>query len=228
MNRGFLRLAVWLMAASMIVLGILLPIHLVGFNLGFYRSQWEKLDVPADTGMTMEDLERSASTLLSYFTGKVDSPQLTVTIYGRERPLYNSKEISHLKDVKGLFSAGLVLEQVLAAEILGLGLFLWKAWEKRALSRSLTLSGGILLGGLLALAAAARADFTEFWTNFHLLTFTNDLWLLDPATDWLVNIYPEGFFLAAVERVGVIASGLAILYLVSGFLVRQFAADNRH
>ncbi|MGE5578547.1 MAG: TIGR01906 family membrane protein [Bacillota bacterium] len=228
MNRSFLRLAISLMVASLIVLGILLPIHLVGFNLGFYRSQWERLGVTADTGMTMEDLGRSASTLLQYFTGKAETPQLTVTVNGQERPLYNPKEMTHLADVKTLFNYGFMLEQVLAAEVLGLGLFLRKARESRALSRSLSLAGGILLGALLTLIVAARTNFTGFWTNFHLLTFTNDLWLLDPATDWLVRIYPEGFFLAAVERVGIIASGISLLYLVSGLLVRHFAADNRH
>jgi len=225
---NLVRPAVWLMTVSLIVVGILLAIHWVGFDLGFYRAQWERLEVPLDTGMSMEDLELSASTLLNYFTGKADTPQVTVAVYGHERALYNSKEMTHLADVKTLFSSGIMLEQLLLAEVLGIGLFLVKARKGRAVSRSLILAGSVLLAALLTLMVAARSDFTEFWTNFHLLTFTNDLWLLDPATDWLVKIYPEGFFLAAVERVGVMASGISALYLVSGLLVRHFAADNRH
>lgn len=227
-NRTAQNLGAALLLVSLIVLCVLVPAHVVAFNLGFYRSQWEKLGVPEDTGMSMPDLTRSASTLLAYFTGSVATPQVTVAIHGRERTLYNSKEISHLEDVRSLFGFGFTLEQVLAAEVLGISLYLAKSGNRRALARSLLVAGGTTLGILIALAIPARMDFSGFWTNFHLLTFTNELWLLDPDVDWLIKMFPEGFFLSAVQRIGVIASGISLFYLVSGLLVRNLAADHRH
>ena len=227
-NRTVRNLATALLSVSLIILCVLVPVHLVAFNLGFYRSQWEALGVPEGTGMSLADLSGSASALLGYFTGKVETPQVTVPIFGEERELYNAKELSHLTDVKSLFGAGLTLEQILAAEVLGIALYLWKARELRTLSRGLLASGGVNIALLAALAAIARTDFSDFWTNFHLLTFTNENWLLDPTSDWLVMMFPEGFFLSAVMRIGILASGISLGYLVLGLVVRNLAAHDRH
>lgn len=45
------------------------------------------------------------------------------------------------------------------------------------------------------------ADFNGFWTTFHQLFFTNDLWLLNPATDLMINLFPEAFFSHLVIRI---------------------------
>src|SRR5699024_3895128 len=40
----------------------------------------------------------------------------------------------------------------------------------------------------------ALIDFNGFWIHFHKLLFSNDLWLLNPATDRMINMFPESFF----------------------------------
>lgn len=47
-------------------------------------------------------------------------------------------------------------------------------------------------------------DFTSCFTLFHKLFFTNNLWIFDPETDYMIRMLPEGFFLDMVIRVGVI------------------------
>ena len=37
-------------------------------------------------------------------------------------------------------------------------------------------------------------DFTGFWTWFHTVFFSNDLWLLDPRTDFMICMLPEIIF----------------------------------
>ena len=37
---------------------------------------------------------------------------------------------------------------------------------------------------------------------FHHLFFDNDLWILDPAKDNLINLLPEGFFSDTAFRIG--------------------------
>jgi integral membrane protein (TIGR01906 family) len=222
------RIATALLTVSLIVICALVSVHLVALNLGFYRQKWVEFGVTEDTRMSLESLSLAGRALTDYFTGKSATPQVTVPIEGQERPLYNQTELTHLVDVKTLFAAGITLEQVLAAEVLGIALYLNRAGYKRALSRSFLMAGLVTLGILVALAVPATMNFTGFWTNFHLLTFTNDLWILDPNTDWLIKMFPEDFFLSAVTRVGVISSGISILYILSGLLVRNLSADNRH
>ena len=37
-------------------------------------------------------------------------------------------------------------------------------------------------------------DFTSFWTWFHTIFFSNQLWLLDPNTDFMICMLPETIF----------------------------------
>ena len=55
---------------------------------------------------------------------------------------------------------------------------------------------------------------------FHHIFFHNDLWILDPATDMLINIVPEGFFSDTVLHIGItfflyvaVVFGLALFFL---------------
>ena len=59
-----------------------------------------------------------------------------------------------------------------------------------------------MLGGCLAVLAAltaaavwAAVDFDSLFILFHKLSFTNDLWLLDPQTDLLIRLMPTEFFI---------------------------------
>ena len=56
----------------------------------------------------------------------------------------------------------------------------------------------------LFLGVAMSIDFTSCFTLFHKLFFTNNLWIFDPETDYMIRMLPEGFFSDMVIRVGVI------------------------
>lgn len=38
--------------------------------------------------------------------------------------------------------------------------------------------------------------FNDFWTLFHEVMFTNDMWLLDPRISTMINMFPLPFWLA--------------------------------
>jgi integral membrane protein (TIGR01906 family) len=80
-----------------------------------------------------------------------------------------------------------------------------------ALARAGIVGGGItiLLIGLLALGS--MVDFEALFLQFHYLSFSNSLWLLDPATDRLIQLFPEGFFYDAALRIGLQTVGEGII-----------------
>ena len=60
-------------------------------------------------------------------------------------------------------------------------------------------------------------DFYNFWLFFHELIFTNDLYMLDPYTDLLINIMPLDFFVVICLNVSMyfgllFAGSFAIMY----------------
>ncbi len=58
--------------------------------------------------------------------------------------------------------------------------------------------------------------FYKYFRIFHKIFFANDLWMFDPATDYMIRMLPEGFFLDFVFRIGGFFVGsLAVLGVVS-------------
>ena len=70
---------------------------------------------------------------------------------------------------------------------------------------------------VFALCLFAAAGFDTLFLKLHQLAFANDLWQLDPRRDYLVIIFPQGFWLDATMRVvALTVAGAVALTLASG------------
>lgn len=63
---------------------------------------------------------------------------------------------------------------------------------------------GVFFAACLALAAVISTDFSRYFVVFHHIFFDNDLWILDPDTDMLINIVPEAFFMDTALRIAIV------------------------
>lgn len=103
-----------------------------------------------------------------------------------------SSERSHLVDVSRLFRALLACGVVASALLCWLGLRR-KSWLFQGLR-----DGALLLGlGAALVGAAFVMAFDATFTLAHQLLFPAGTWTFDPATDRLVQLYPERFWVAA-------------------------------
>lgn len=91
-----------------------------------------------------------------------------------------------------------------------------RAWGKALIGGSALFLG---LAGLLALACAL--DFNRAFLAFHHLFFTNDLWLLNPATDLMIRLLPETFFAQVAGRAALLALLGPAGALVLGILLNR-------
>jgi integral membrane protein (TIGR01906 family) len=55
----------------------------------------------------------------------------------------------------------------------------------------------LTIGLVLAVGLLSLVGFDQLFLAFHLVSFSNDLWQLDPSRDYLIAMFPEGFFLDA-------------------------------
>ena len=104
-----------------------------------------------------------------------------------------------------------------------LPLFFLKGARRHAFARS----GLRVLRALCAITAGlalwAAFDFDRFFTLFHRIAFTNDLWLLNPRTDLLIRLMPESLFID-LGLWGLGAAGCWLLVLSASFrLLRRQA-----
>ena len=180
-----------------------------------YEYGFNKYDISRTTGIEPAELERAAHGLINYWNSGDKTFNITVLKNGQPFTLFNEREVSHLKDVKALFR--LVYQCLLGSFIYalvftGLALLLWK--DRKLLAAGLMWGSGLSVFLMIALGLAAIADFRWLFWQFHILSFTNDLWQLDPSRDYLIMLFPEGFWFDAA----IICSAFKVfLALILGF-----------
>lgn len=215
---------------AFVVLGIILNcVNFFCFQKSFYRQEYQKLDTAEQIGMSDADLQAATDALLDYLRGKRDDLRVQAVVRGQQREVFNQREILHMADVKTLYLWAMRIGNALL--ILAVAFYLWAWLGKRDIKTILSgyLQGNyVLLGLIAALGIYAALDFNSFWTGFHKIFFTNDLWLLDPRTDILIQMVPEQFFFDLVMRIVVSAAILiAILMAVAHIAKRRQKTENK-
>lgn len=197
---------------------LVLSIEMFAVNQDFFESEYDQLGTADHIGISRQDLSQVTRNLLAYTTGSRDSLDMQAKINGEYREVFGQREKTHMVDVKALYLAarnvrawffvGAAVLIVLAFAISGRKALLW-------LCRSFLCVSGVFVVVVAAIGIYAASDFTAFWTSFHHVFFTNDLWLLNP-TDVLIMMVPEQFFSDLVTKI--------IIRFVSIFLTLNIAA----
>ncbi len=187
--------AQWIFILSLPVLLLTASLSAAMNSPMLYEYDFNKYNISQVTGLDHTELTKAAKGLISYFNSGEEYINVTVIKGDKPFTLFNEREVQHLKDVKGLFQLDykvLIGTGVYALVFLGISLFWWR--DKRLLGWGL-LGGGILTLVLMAVAGIMIAmDFDQFFLQFHLLSFANDFWQLNPATDYLLMMFPQGFW----------------------------------
>lgn len=206
-----------LSALSLILVLLVTAIDIVAFRIpGYYEREYTKYQVTADVNMEMADLLEVTDEMLDYLKGDRADLHVPTVVGGIEREFFNEREISHMEDVRGLILWAFDM-RMLAAGIflvcLGI-LLLLKTEITWVLPKAFQWGTGILAVAVLGLGCIFATDFTKYFNMFHEIFFSNDLWILDPATDLLINIVPEPFFIDTALFIGLMFGGSLVLLFV--------------
>ena len=214
-----------------------MPLLLITASIGWaVNSQWlyeygfEKYNISQTTGLAETELEKAASGLISYFNSGEDAISLTVIKDGQPFTLFNEREVAHLRDVKGLIRLDYWVLLGTGIYVLAYaGISLSRRKNRGRLAWGLAGGGGITLGLILFLGLAAMMDFNQFFYQFHLISFANDLWLLDPTKDYLIMLFPQGFWRDAAMIIALVATGLALVLAgtAGGYLIAKSKAAQK-
>ena len=162
---------------------------------GYYEREYSKDNVTEDVHMEMDDLLDVTKEMMAYLRGNREDLHVPTIVDGQPREFFNDREIAHMEDVRGLFVGALVLRRIciITAFVCVALLWLLKADIALVVPRSVCWGTGLFFAMLCVLGLVISTDFTKYFVIFHHIFFNNDLWLLDPATDLLINIVPEPF-----------------------------------
>lgn len=191
---------------------------------GYFEAEYTKYGVSDDVDMEMEDLLYVTHEMMAFLRGDREDLHVPTVVGGVEREFFNEKEIAHMVDVKGLFLAAITLRRVCAviAVLCVILLVLLKARVKLVLPQMLCAGTGLFLALAAVLTGIISTDFSKYFILFHKIFFSNDLWILDPATDLLINIVPEPFFMDTAARIGIVFAAMtAVLFILCYILIRR-------
>ncbi len=214
-----------LFIALLPILFLFTDVQIVAFDRDYYRTQYENYNISQAMDIEMPELINSTNKLLLYMEGKRDTLDFETQFNNGVREFFSERDKLHMVDVKQLFSKGRMLRNIAAFYILFFLFYLYKTskdWKKKlAKYNIIAFIAGIL--PIIALILLMNTDFNKYFTIFHEMFFNNDLWLLEPAQDTLINMFPESFFADTAFRIGYlyIAELLAIFIFSSGYLILQ-------
>ncbi len=206
--------------------------QLVAFDEGRYTKAQQQYNLMEVTGMDQTTLQKVTHELLLYCQGRRDTLDMQAPINGQVREVFDEREKSHMVDVQLLFLAGYKLRAMAIAAFFLVVLLLTavhRGQTARALARGWLATIAVLGVLMAALGIAMAIDFTGVFTRFHLLFFSNDLWLLDPTYEVLIQMLPEAFFLSIAKAIVLwSAGGLAVVTAgAAALLIRARRKDRR-
>ena len=184
------------------------PVFLITANVRWvigspllYGYGFDRYDIPSVTGIERDELLSAARQIREYFGNDEELLTVSVVRYGvRVDNLYNSKEVLHMKDVKGLVRLVYGAQWATGLYLVAFALAGWLVYRRtfpRLLARYAAYGGAATVGLVIVVGLASLIGFDRLFLVFHLISFSNDLWQLDPRTDYLIAMFPQGFFLDA-------------------------------
>ncbi len=204
---------------------LLTTIDLVAFNPYFFKKSYQQEKTSEIVKMSDNDLWQATNTLLTYLKGQREDIIVKARINGNERNVFNEREIAHMVDVKRLYQKAMMVRMFSLLLLTIILLYELFQDQKHFLTFLYTAFKQGLAGfGLLILIISiyALTGFETFWLNFHYLFFDNDLFLLDPNTSIMINMFPENFFFNLVMYIIVIFVLFnLIIYIIFDFLKKR-------
>jgi integral membrane protein (TIGR01906 family) len=199
---------------------ILVPLALIGLAIRvllsplFYKIEYNMPYFPPDDyGFTKADRLKWAPYAVSYLVNNADISYLGNLKFEDGTPLYNERELSHMKDVKRVTRGALRVWYLSLALLAALGVWDWFGgwWEgyRLGLSRGGWLMVGlaVTIGLIVVVGIAVNPNvFDVFFAGFHHLFFEGDSWLF-LFSDTLIRLFPVRFWEDAFLWSAVIALG---------------------
>lgn len=222
-----IHLAVGVAAMFLLVLSLLLTSFQLAIygdsRYRFYEKEYVKYKVTESLGMELSDVMVVTDYMMDYLIGREEELSIETDVDGERQDFFNEQDRLHMADVKNLFLGGLKVRTALfLAAFLFLALLVrLKADMGKVLPAAYGIAMAVFAAALVFLGIAFTIDFTRCFTIFHEIFFTNDLWMFDESTDYMIRMLPEGFFSDMVVRIVLVFAGSLVLLGVLVWLVRK-------
>ena len=208
--------------ALMVILLISSTEYVAYYKNGYFQKEYDKYQVAQAVHIEMEDLLTVTDEMMDYLKGDRENLVIYTKIENTEREFFNAKEKKHMADVQALFLSAQRLRFGLALFVILISGCLLYLKKGRSLFKGIQWGIFVFFALMGILAALMVHNFNRYFTLFHQLFFNNNDWILNPKTDLLINIVPEGFFRdTAFWIAGLFFAGAFLIWILAWFLSKR-------
>lgn len=211
------RILIVILSFSIPLFLLLKSVEYNAFNKELYLKSYKQYGVLEVTGRSLEQLDSITEDIFGYLKDEKDETVM--------KPYFNEREILHMIDVKNLFQYGFMLKNIfILISVLALGMLLLGK-KYRSLGKALFFGPLLWVGSMFIFLLLAMSNFNKYFTYFHEIFFDNDLWILNPETDLLIQMLPQDFFSSIFTNIILLFLTLLAILLTIGILLMRKGKD---
>jgi len=206
--RGYFTIAVPILLTLVMVRLVMMP--------WFLEIEYNRAGFPPDPyGFTTEDRLEYAPYALNYLTNDADISYLGDLLFPNGVPMYNSRELRHMEDVKVVTrNAFMLLGVGSVISIILLGLLSRSVAGRREIRLGLMQGSVLTLSVIGAIVVMAVVMWDTFFTLFHDMFFESGTWRF-AFSDTLIRLFPQQFWFDAALAIGGMTTLSALLILLA-------------
>jgi len=183
-------------------------------NINYFKMKFEENNTSEITQKDSEELIEISMEIIDYLKGNRDN----LIIEDKDGLVFEGRELKHMEDVRALFDKGYKIKNILLFTALVLAVILKNIYKNKILK--LLFKGGIIFSGILIVVGLIIIfNFNKAFIIFHEILFSNDLWILNPEEDLLIQMLPSNFFsdlgLLIVKRYIITTVVITAVYLIN-------------
>ena len=209
-----------------ILLVILIPLFIILTSIRILTNplypqfEYNTPGFPPDPyGFTKADRLKYAGISIDYLLNNSDISFFDQYKLADGSPMYNERELSHMRDVKILIQNAFLGWGILGILLILAGVISWQQKNLSPFFRALSRGGWATLVIIGLILVGVVVSFNGLFTDFHRILFTGDTWLFY-YSDTLIRLFPMQFWQDAFIWMGVFA---IIQALIFGVFCRMIA-----
>lgn len=166
------------------IFALIFSVLVSSFNKRIYKSVYRSDEnIKEFSGFTEEEYLGEIKRLKGYIFNTREDSSLIDSVYSED-------EVSHMKDVYRLFQ----MVRIICLLSFFAAAFIIIKNKKRISSIDISRRWYLFIIFPVLIFTPAIIKFEKFWTAFHKVLFSNDLWLMDPRYSLMINLLPEKIF----------------------------------
>ena len=194
-----------------------------------YSYGFDKYDIELRTGIERSELIDAGRQIREYFNNNMNMLDVRIFINGIKRSIYGEREVMHMVDVKNLVRKVYQIQYLSLAYIVmfsTIGVLMLRAKFFSKIMNLTFLTGLFTIIIFVTLSLLMVFGFDRLFIAFHLISFSNDLWQLDPRRHMLIAMFPQNFFFDATLMVAGLTVIESVILIVLRPLVRRLRIYN--